>query len=225
MRKAMKNIWIAATIAVLASMIWFLFGSTGFFTRGLDLMYTVIYIIIWAPALIFVILSIGALKKDKIPSGKSGQIISSVLVGMVAVFFTAFFFYSASAVGWLVPWVEKNGVQQVTDDGRYEYELELINPSQNNSSERLYVKDISAGEEMTIPIDLGLSGIPAQPGIPAPGTQFSREELLWYAWVTLTPSETSPTIYILTTTERLGYFLEITEFEVDIETKTSKKIE
>ena len=53
----------------------------------------------------------------------------------------------------------------------------------------------------------------------------TQEKRAFHAWVTLSPSEKSPTTYILTTTKYIDHYIGITEFEVDMETRTSKKIE
>lgn len=48
---------------------------------------------------------------------------------------------------------------QITTDGQYEYQLELVNLFQKNSNARLYIKRISDGEEMHIPLDMHLNKI------------------------------------------------------------------
>ena len=222
----MKTIWIVAVIAVVVSMLWFLFGSTTFFNRtplesGPVTM--LVYLFVWTPALAFVVVSIRLLKKDSIPSEISLQIIFSTLIVIVAVFFVIFFLRITPTDGWLTEKVEKNNVLQTTEDDRYEYELAMINPWLRSSSERLYVKDLSTGEEMMISVDIGYRGIPSRPA-KGQSKYVSADKILWDAWVTLAPSETSDTIYILTTTERMKV-PEIMVFEVNMETRTSKRIE
>jgi hypothetical protein len=188
----------------------FLIGSTSFFTRGIDLVETFIYLFIWVPALGFVILLIVLLKKKKLPKKMILQIISFPVVTLLSLFFVVNFIVYTNTAGWLTPNIRTDYVQ-ITCDGKYEYQLEIINLFQRNSRVRLHIKDLSSQKEMTLPLSFSIREIR---GITIPHTPFH--------WITMESTDT-PGQYIAWTTDRLSLnFSEI--FEINIESETSVKL-
>jgi hypothetical protein len=95
----------------------------------------------------------------------------------------------------------------MTSDGKYEYRIELINLFQKNSKERLYLRQISTGEESFIPLQLNSKEIHGI-GIPSDND---------WSWATLRPTE-NPSIYDLITTKNLP--IENKKFEINVEEGT-----
>lgn len=210
MQIAIKVIWITAIVAVFLSMTWFLLGSTAFFQRGIDLVTTCVFVLVWTPALICIAVSIKLLKKGWMPSSNFAQIGLSLVIIILSIIFSSSLLTNVNTEGFLTERVTKNGILQVTADGKYEYQIELINLFQKNSSARLSVKDILTGEEATIPVDINTRKIK---GVVAD----------FLAWTEMTPTNKG-NIYILTTTEDLNE-TDIQVFEIDMETKKSRRIE
>ncbi|MDR2572099.1 MAG: RHS repeat-associated core domain-containing protein [Oscillospiraceae bacterium] len=100
---------------------------------------------------------------------------------------------------------------QITDDEKYEYRIELINRFQNNSHTRLYIRNVSTGDEFIIPLDVPTSVFGSLGGDSGGSSMMSI--------LTITNKEN---IYILTTTK---IFEEAKEFEIDMKTQTSRRIE
>ena len=218
MKTTIKIIWITAVVVVSISMLWFLLGTTAFFQRGIDLVTAAYYIVAWAPALLLVGLLILLLKKGWIPNNIFLQIVLTLVIIALSVFISKTLFQNVNTTGWLTQRVMKNDVVQITADGKYEYQIELINLFQRNSSARLYVKYMATGEEITIPLDIQTRQIRA---ITRPAVTYSEESRLSHAWAKLTPSETE-NVYILTTTQELKSKIE--SFEINMETRKSRII-
>ena len=108
MKNILNKIWIAAVIAVSLSLLWFLFGSTAFFNRWIDVVETFIYIFVWTPALLFVIISIVLLKKGWIPRNIIIQICMAIAIIILSVIFTKTLFSSADGKGWLTEYVRSD---------------------------------------------------------------------------------------------------------------------
>ena len=223
-----KTVWIIAIIVVFISMIWFLFGTTAFFNRGIDLVMTAYYVFIWTPALLLIILSTILLKKGWIPKTVYAQVGFVIVIVFISIFFYLNLFrvvYTKEYTrGWLTETVRSDWTQ-TTSDGFYEYKLEVINVFQRNSYARLYVKDISTDFEMTIAIDISTKNIVTIGGVGSVYPEPSAQPV----WSTLTPSN-AETIYILTTTETFERWKKdnnnsIEKFEIDIAERTARKIE
>ena len=223
MQIAIKAIWITATVAVSLAMTWFLLGSTAVFQRQIDLIETAIYVFVWTPALIFIGLSVFLIKKGWTPNNIFIQI--GLLMGIIilSVIVTTTLFRYTNTGGWLTEIVTKNWHSSVplqkTEDGKYEYQIELINHFQRNGRARLYVRDISTGEDFVISVGIRTREIGA---LSVEYRPISEESRLLSAWSKLTLSDTE-NVYILTTTERLKYDIEA--FEIDMEARTSRRIE
>jgi hypothetical protein len=204
-----KSLWVVVTIFSAVSLVWFLLGSTSNFHRALDIVGTYLLIQAWIPALAIMILSIVLLIKGWTPSSRVTYI--GFFSGLILLLFLSVsLIQNVSAQGWLN---EKNTSDslKITSDGKYEYRINLINLFQKNSHARLYLKVVSTGEELRIPIDIQTDKIVGL------GVKKVNN------WVMLEPLDVSSSRYILYTTKELG----ITEerFEIDIIEGTSKKLE
>jgi len=62
-----------------------------------------------------------------------------------------------------------------TDDGLFEYRLDLINLFQRNARARLFVRDLTTGEEMYIPLRISVRGVGV---ISTPGGNFLRARMV-----------------------------------------------
>ena len=208
-----KMIWIAATMLNSIALLYFWIGSTAFFNRAPGTDWGYYFIIIGIPIAILIIISIVYIASGWIPRNTSTQIMLIAVIVCV----TLFAMYTAplpiEKEGWLTEMVDAPWFVQTTDDGKYEYFLEIINAGQRNSSARLFVRNIATGEETRIPLDMKNERI----GIRT--WSFNEES----AWSYLVASETSQLIYYLTTTENLNRQIE--SFKIDMETKTSRRIE
>lgn len=210
MQIAIKVIWITAIVAVFLSMTWFLLGSTAFFQRGIDLVTTCVFVWVWTPALICIAVSIKLLKKGWMPSSILAQICLLLVIIILSIIFSYTLLTNVNTKGFLTEDITKNEIVQVTADGKYEYQIELINLFQKNSSARLCVKDVSTGEETAIAVDINTRKV----GAVVPGL---------FAWGEMTPTDKG-NLYILTTTEYLNE-TDIQVFEIDMEAKISRRIE
>jgi len=191
MTTIIKIIWSIAIIVVFASMIWFLFATTAFFSRGIDLITTIQYIFVWTPALIFVIISILVLVKNWMPNEMSRRVSMLLIILIVSTGLSTFLFTNANTQGWLTE-IVRSDYLQITPDGRYKYRLDLINHFQRNSSARLYVRRVSTDEEFTIPLDISTRNMPLMP------MPHGRS----FYWITLNPTDI-PGKYIAQTTDAL----------------------
>ena len=124
--------------------------------------------------------------------------------------FTTLLFRSVNTSGWLYDRITSDPLR-LTSDGKYEYRIDLINLFQKNSKERLYLRQVSTGEERFIPLHLNsreIHGI----GIPNDND---------WSWAILCPTE-SAYIYDLMTTEMLP--VGIKRFEINVEKGTITEI-
>ncbi len=110
--------------------------------------------------------------------------------------------------GWLTEIVDSDSMK-ITGDGKYEYQINLINLFQKNSQARLYVKNINTNEEKNIPIDIAIKKI----------SLLSIGDV--NNWVKFERIEGSD-LYLLNTTEEIR--IEEERFVVDIETGASEKL-
>lgn len=118
-------------------------------------------------------------------------------------------FRNVNTSGWLHEHITTDTLQ-VTEDGKYEYQLELINALQNNSYSRIYLKNVYIGEETRIPLDMPINKIKG----------LSIKES--YYWTKLEPTSNIDT-YILETTMEFPFPGE--RYEIDIKNGEAKKME
>ena len=226
MSSVVKNVWIVtiviSSIALLLSLFVFVFKPFDGLTDGFILFF------VFLPTLIFTIISTIFVVKDKIPNTFAGQIFLVVLSVVFLVIFSGTLLWSGVEKIIITEgqarttervdalWHSPSGVTIVytTDDGKFEYFLEIINSGQRNSRAQLFLRDVATGEEARILLDTGREILRIM-------TTATPNEAV--AWAHLVPSEDSPFIYILTTTQSLNF--DITSFEICTETKTSRRIE
>jgi hypothetical protein len=178
--------WILAIIFNLVSMIWFLLGTTAKFQRSLDLVGTVTLIFCWIPSLLIVYLSINALIKESPPTNFRVLILVIVLL-----FLAVNLFKAVNTAGWLYDDITSDPIKTTTD-GNFEYRTELVNLFQKNSRAQLFLRNVSNGQEVYIPLEVNTNEIHVI-GIS------STED---WMWAVLSKSNI-PDHYELTTTEKL----------------------
>lgn len=153
----LRAIWILAIIINLSSIIWFIFGATANFQRGVDLVSTVVFVYFGIPSLLLIILSLILLIKGWIPTTLWGVVAVSIII-LCMLSLSPTLFKNVNTSGWLSENIETDTLQ-ITTDGKYEYQIELINLFQKNSHARLYIKSSSNGEEIRIPLDIPVNKI------------------------------------------------------------------
>jgi len=210
---SIKIVWIVSITVLSTALVWFLLGATAFFNRGIDLVETAVFVFVWIPALVFVMISIKLLRKGWMPSNIIFQILLLLIIVIIMIIFSETLFSRASAHGWLIPRVERDGLQ-TTSDEKFEYRIELVNRWQRNNRVRLYIRNISTGEEKTIYLGISTDDMRGFPGenrrTPAPVSELMLTEIKH--------------IYTLTI---FGAFTRdlIASFEIDIEARTARRIE
>jgi hypothetical protein len=220
MQNIIRVIWVIAVILVFISLMWYVLATTAFFKRRIDLDDVGNYIVIWTPALILNIVSILLLIKNKIPNeNKIAQVILILLITILTALIIVILFSSVNIKERMKDKVTVDFLQ-ITSDEEYEYRLEFMNLFISRSNyARLYIKEISTGEEFNIPVSIRIREIKA---ISITDNSHSLETRQAMVWSCLVPSDTA-TIYILTTTERLKREIEV--FEIDISSMTAQRIE
>lgn len=203
-----RAVWIFSTLIGAISIVWYLLGSTASFQRGLDLISSTIFIVLWVPALILIIFSTFLIIKGWKPKNKESYISFWILISFILIL-TISLFRGVNTSGWLHDRITSDPIR-LTSDGKYEYRIDLINLFQKNSKERLYVRQVATGEESFIPLQLGSEeihgiGIPIGNDLP---------------WAILRPTE-YPFIYDLITTENLSVIIK--RFEINLEAGAIKE--
>ncbi|MFF2890591.1 hypothetical protein [Paenibacillus sp. NPDC057967] len=154
MQNFKKRMFIFSTLTIGISILWFLLGTTANFQRGIDLVTTIKFAVIWVPAILLFLIPLIIIKSRK---GTAFQILIWPLI--IAHFFLAIqLFKSVEIEGWLINGVSSEPVK-TTSDGLLDYRLELINLYQKNSRVRLFIHDNSTGQDIYIPIDAEASEV------------------------------------------------------------------
>ncbi|HHY14241.1 MAG TPA: hypothetical protein GX526_06355 [Thermoanaerobacterales bacterium] len=221
MKNILKTIWKLAIILTSTALIWFLLGSTAFFQRFyFDLVEFAYFISVWVPTLVLMITFIFLIKKGWIPRNLILQVVITIIILIVSISVSTALFKNTTLYGWIIKQTRIDYVQ-VTDDGKYEYQLALTNLFQRNSYARLLVTDVSTDDEMIIPIKIRTKEIS---GITVPSkTVPKREEppLPSFVWCTLNATD-KEAIYMFTTTKYLKESIEM--FEINMDKKKAKRI-
>lgn len=203
----LRILLIAIIIFSASSFVWFLLGSTAYFQRGMDILGTTYLWGAGIPVLLFAILFTILLIKGWTPT--SGIDYVGICVGIVIVtLLSSALIQSVSTHGWANEKI-KSDTLKITADEKYEYRVDLINLFQRNSRARLYLKDVSSGEETYIPIEIQTRKIV--------GLRVSEVN----HWVKLEPTDNA-SVYILYTTKELGIPEE--RFKIDILAGTSSRV-
>ncbi|WP_339279771.1 hypothetical protein NYE40_08295 [Paenibacillus sp. FSL W8-1187] len=196
--------WISVAINSCA-IIWFVLGNTANFQRNLDLVTTVILAICGIPSVILIILSLFMLKHGGVKSPVSMLGVISMMAIMI--FLSKPLYENVNTSGWLTDEINAD-TKQITADNQYEYDVELVNIFQRNSSVRLRLKSLHSHEEQRIKLEL-----PRVNGL----IMNSKENF----FTTLQPTD-DPNLYILKTLP-LSPFPEV-KFKVDVKNGKANKL-
>ncbi|NEN87132.1 hypothetical protein [Paenibacillus elgii] len=157
MLQLIRVIWALVILVNLSAVMWFILGTTANFQRGIDLVSTVVLVYFGIPSILLIILSIILLFK-RWPSSSSWSIIGVFIIIICMLSLSSILFKNVNTSGWLTENITTDTLQ-TTADGQYEYQLELINLFQKNSYARLYLKNVSTGEEIRIPLEIPVTNI------------------------------------------------------------------
>jgi hypothetical protein len=200
-------LWFITTIISLSAVVWFVIGTTANFQRSMDLVSTVVLVYFGVPSVIMILISLVLFSKRWLPTTLWEIIgVSVLMICMLALSPTLF--TNVNTSGWLSEKVMTDTLQ-ITDDGKYEYNLELINLFQRNSHAKLYMKDRFTNEEFRIPLDLQVKKIRG----------ISIEEKVH--WISLEET-TEVNKYILFTNSKFP--LPNEKYEIDVSKRSSTKV-
>jgi hypothetical protein len=202
-----KIVWILATILCAISVIWYLLGSTANFQRSIDLVTTFIFIYLWIPSLILVVISTTLLLRGWNPSSIKSYVILWIII-LIVIQFSLTLYKGVNTTGWLNDHIRSDPLK-ITSDGKYEYRIELINLFQKNSRERLYVRNVSTGEEIYITVEINTDEVH---GI----REINGDD---WAWGVMNPTDV-PDHYELNTTKTLP--VPQKRFLIDLEASASR---
>ncbi|MEK4077343.1 MULTISPECIES: hypothetical protein [Paenibacillus] len=206
-------IWLRLLIIVIiifnvSSFVWLLLGSTAYFQREMDIVGTFYLLIVGIPVLLLAILFTVFLIKGTVPT--SGVHYIGICLGLIlSLILSAILIHGVNSSGWAKEKLESDS-PKITADGKYEYHIDLINLFQRNSKARLYLRNVSTGEEKFIPINIQTRKIKTL----AVGKVNH--------WVLLEPTDIDSQ-YILYTTKDLGRLPE-EKFKIDILAGTSSGV-
>lgn len=190
------------------SFVWFLLGSTAYFQRGMDIIGTTYLWGAGVPVLLFAVVFTILLIKEWTPT--SGVDYVGICVGVgLSILLSAVLIQSVNTHGWANEKIRSDTLK-ISADGKYEYRVDLINLFQRNGHARLYLKNVSTGEETYISTEIQVRKIKT----------LAVGEV--NHWIKLEPTD-NVSHYILNTTKELGIPEE--KFEIDIATRTSRKLE
>jgi len=158
------------------------------------------------PSIILIVVSLFLLRKKWWPY-QWWEIIAVIIIIGIMLMLIPQLFNSVNTSGWITESVRTDELQ-VTTDQKYEYNIELVNIFQKNSSTRLYLKELNTSEEIRIPLNLSTTDI----------------GMIFWEYVFVKLEETSnPDIYILYTTERSPF--PGIKFEINIQKHSAIQIE
>lgn len=150
MQQQLKKVMlIISSFTIGIAVIWFLLGTTANFQRGIDLITTIKFVVIWFPAIILLVIPLILIRSQR-------RFEYTILIWplIISHFFLAVQLYKAVDIeGWLTEAISREPVK-TTSDGMYDYRLELINSYQKNSFARLYIHDNVKGHDIYIPVKL-----------------------------------------------------------------------
>ncbi|WP_440115589.1 hypothetical protein [Paenibacillus sp. QZ-Y1] len=204
----LKVFLIGIIIFSVSSFVWFLMGSTAYFERGMDIIGTTYLWGAGIPVLLFAVVFTMLLIKRWTPT--SGiDYVGICVVLILSALISAALIQSVNTHAWANEKIRSDTLK-ISADGEYEYRVDLINLFQRNSYARLYLKNVSTGEELYIPTEI----------------QTHRIKTLAVGgdthWIKLELTD-NVSDYILYTTKELGIPEE--KFEIDIAARTSRRIE
>ncbi len=204
MKLYLRVIILLILIEGLVSSIWFLLGATHYFQRGLDLIATAYFAGLAIPMLIFIYL----LAKKWTPRDKEQRRLLYTLA-IINTLFAVVLVGSLYTEGWTNTYTQTDSLQ-MTDDQKYEYQIELVNLFQRNSYAQLHLRRIESNTQSSIRIDMNTNDIKAL------GVGKINH------WIKL-KSTASSGKYILRTTEDLGIPEE--SFMIDMSTQSAQAVD
>lgn len=207
------KLWLRAIILLiliegLVSSIWFLLGATHYFQRGLDLIATAYFAGLAIPMLILILVFTYLLAKKWTPRDKEQRRLLYTLA-IINTLFAVVLVGSLYTEGWTNTYTQKDSLQ-MTDDQKYEYQIELVNLFQRNSYAQLHLRRIESNMQSSIRIDMNTNDINAL------GVGKINH------WIEL-KSTASSGKYILRTTEDLGIPEE--SFMIDMSTQSAQAVD
>lgn len=208
MKVWLRLLLIAVIIFSILSVGWFLIGSTAYFQRGMDIIGTTYLLGAGIPVLLFAILITILIVKKWTPTDGVDYVGICVAI-VISALLSAALIQGVSSNGWSNEKIESDSIK-ITSDEKYEYRIDLINLFQRNSQARLYLKEVSSGEEVYIPVDIQTRKII--------GLGVSEVN----HWVMLEPTH-QPSRYILYTTKELG--IPVERFKIDTIAMNSERVE
>ncbi|MDN4617493.1 hypothetical protein QCD85_05255 [Paenibacillus sp. PsM32] len=209
MKLLFKSIWILVLIFNFSSILWLIIGGTANFNRSMDLVSFITLSVYGTSSIVLCIISLRILiKKRKVIFDMSVYVIGIVLIFSL-LFCSYQNFLGVDTRGWLYPYSYSDPLKK-TPDGRYEYQLILINTGQYNSYEQLHFKNVKTKEEKYIPIDINMSESDGR-------TEGSND----WSW-TVIKSTSNLNYYELSTKKELG--MPSKKFLINISEGTSKRI-
>lgn len=203
-----KTLWILAVVANSTVLLWFIVANTAFFQRTFDLTEVLTFIIYGIPSFLLIVISIILLRKRSHPSFFIYAF--ACLSISLFIYLSPPLFFTVDTRGWLSENISRDSLK-TTFDGKYEYQVELVNMYQRNDAVRLYIKSVLTGEEKKIPINFNTNEIK--------GYGSGRGD---WGWVTMEPTD-KPDQYEVRTTDNLR--MPTKRFLIDIKTCTSERLE
>ena len=204
-----KCILYSCIIINILSIVIYYIGATALFRRGIDLVRTVEFILIFGQTFIITSLSILIIFISK---NKRISLLFYVLLIIIHIYISIYAIINTNTKGWIEDIVFEDNIQ-ITSDSKYRYDIELINWFQSNRSIRLHINNIETDENIYIPLDIivdenemGYSGAYA-------------------AWSRLIATD-NENIYLLETTKEFEntFKVEIKKFEIDLINRISKVV-
>jgi len=154
MQLAIRLIWIALTAFNTFAIVYFVIGVTaGFhrsiFTQGPSGVLTAFIIL----PLVVLLTTFSIVKQ--VQCWHTGQFISweAIICILIAVLLASMMPGAVNPRGWLYDFVSSSKLE-TSQDRRYEFQFEIVNGNQRNSSDRIFLRDISTGEEIYIALDV-----------------------------------------------------------------------
>ncbi|MFD1883909.1 hypothetical protein [Paenibacillus wenxiniae] len=189
MKLWLRTLTIFIMIEGLVSVLWFVLGVTAYFQRGMDLIATAYLGGLAVPMLLLSFLFAYLLSKKWTPRDKEQRMLlyTTCVINML---FSVVLVSSLYTNGWTNTHSERDTLK-VTDDQKYEYQIELVNLFQRNSYARLHLRNVQSDARSSIRVDMHSNEIVAL------GVSNINN------WVEL-KSTTSSEKYILRTTADLG---------------------
>ncbi len=151
MKRWFKSLWWIAIALNFGSNLLVIVAATANFQRSMDLESRFMLVIIGIPSLILLIMSVGGLLTQ---SSKDALLAKYIAATIIIVFLVVLIpinvrLAQSQAEGWLYDYVSSDPLK-LTADGKYEYRMDLLNNSQRNHKEVLYIKERAGTEEKHI---------------------------------------------------------------------------